>query len=210
MAIRDLWDCTKAKNKKYFDDSEVAVDEQWRNIIVPFLQGIDIKGKKALDLAAGTGRHCDHLNALFDKVDACDINLNNIETCRQKRKYDNAFLTNGNSILAENEYYDFVFSFDSMVHFDINTILDYLHEIKRVLKPGGYAFLHISNLLDSQYTAEIYGDITKNPHWRNLMCHRIFATLINNVANLDIVKFTRINWAEYANLDNLYLLRKII
>jgi SAM-dependent methyltransferase len=41
---------------------------------------------------------------------------------------------------------DFVYSFDVFVHLDLHTIWKYLQEIDRVLKPGGRAFLHTSNL----------------------------------------------------------------
>jgi SAM-dependent methyltransferase len=41
---------------------------------------------------------------------------------------------------------DFVYSFDVFVHLDLHTQWRYLQEIERVLKPGGRAFLHTTNL----------------------------------------------------------------
>jgi SAM-dependent methyltransferase len=41
---------------------------------------------------------------------------------------------------------DFIYSYDVFVHLDLHTIWKYVQEIARVLKPGGRAFLHTSNL----------------------------------------------------------------
>ncbi|MEO1009023.1 MAG: class I SAM-dependent methyltransferase [Planctomycetota bacterium] len=41
---------------------------------------------------------------------------------------------------------DFVFSYDSLVHAEIEALGSYLREMARVLRPGGFAFLHHSNL----------------------------------------------------------------
>lgn len=42
--------------------------------------------------------------------------------------------------------FDFIYSFDVFVHLDLHTIWKYLTEIRRVLKTGGKAFIHVSNL----------------------------------------------------------------
>jgi SAM-dependent methyltransferase len=44
------------------------------------------------------------------------------------------------------EHFDFVYSFDVFVHLDLHVMWQYAQEIARVLKPGGHAFLHTSNL----------------------------------------------------------------
>jgi ubiquinone/menaquinone biosynthesis C-methylase UbiE len=41
---------------------------------------------------------------------------------------------------------DFIYSYDVFVHLDLHTIWKYVQEIERVLKPGGRAFLHTTNL----------------------------------------------------------------
>jgi SAM-dependent methyltransferase len=43
-------------------------------------------------------------------------------------------------------HFDFIYSFDVFVHLDLHVMWTYLQEIARVLKPGGRAFLHTSNL----------------------------------------------------------------
>jgi SAM-dependent methyltransferase len=44
------------------------------------------------------------------------------------------------------ESLDFVYSYDVFVHLDLHTMWKYVQEIERVLKPGGRAFLHTTNL----------------------------------------------------------------
>lgn len=63
----------------------------------------------------------------------------------------------------------FLYSFDAMVHFDLEIILSYIPEFSRVLKSGAYAFVHHSN-----YSANPGGDFRENPHWRNFMSAGIF------------------------------------
>jgi hypothetical protein len=47
----------------------------------------------------------------------------------------------------QNKSCDFVFSFDSLVHADLEILQSYIYEIIRVLSPDGVAFIHHSNLL---------------------------------------------------------------
>jgi SAM-dependent methyltransferase len=42
---------------------------------------------------------------------------------------------------------DFAFTWDSLVHADAEVLRSYLSELARVLRPGGAAFVHHSNLL---------------------------------------------------------------
>ena len=44
------------------------------------------------------------------------------------------------------ERFDLIYSFDVFVHLDLHTIWKYFQEIRRVLKKGGKAFLHTTNL----------------------------------------------------------------
>lgn len=42
--------------------------------------------------------------------------------------------------------FDFVYAFDVFVHLDLHSLWKYFQEIQRILKPGGKAFLHTTNL----------------------------------------------------------------
>lgn len=57
------------------------------------------------------------------------------------------FLVNdGRSLRVGDERVDFAFSFDSLVHVEAPEVDGYVRELARVLKPGGTAWLHHSNL----------------------------------------------------------------
>ena len=61
---------------------------------------------------------------------------------------------------------DFAFSWDSLVHVDIEVLSAYLDELARKLKPGAHAFLHHSNL--GQFVDPATGDgSVANEHWRD-------------------------------------------
>lgn len=42
--------------------------------------------------------------------------------------------------------FDFLYAFDVYVHFDLHSIWQHLREINRLLRTGGRAFLHTTNL----------------------------------------------------------------
>jgi len=75
----------------------------------------------------------------------------------------------------------FVYCFEAAVHFDLEIILSYIKEFRRVLTPGGFGFVHHSNV-----TTNPGADFRTRPYWRNFMSKEIFAHLaIHN--GLDIV-----------------------
>jgi SAM-dependent methyltransferase len=63
----------------------------------------------------------------------------------------------------------FVYSFDSMVHFDSDVVRAYPGEIARVLRPGGCALCHYSN-----YMGNPTGSYRDHPGWRNFMGIELF------------------------------------
>jgi hypothetical protein len=58
-----------------------------------------------------------------------------------------------------------VFSFDSLVHVEIDVIKEYLSELVRVLSEDGVAFLHHSNMA-AYIDATGTGLTIENAHWR--------------------------------------------
>jgi hypothetical protein len=57
---------------------------------------------------------------------------------------------------VEGRQFDFVFSFDSLVHADWDAVGHYVPQVVRLLAPGGLAFLHHSNL-GAQPDAKVVG-----------------------------------------------------
>jgi SAM-dependent methyltransferase len=44
------------------------------------------------------------------------------------------------------QHFDFVYAFDVLVHFDVHLLWQHVRDLDRVLRPGGRAFLHTTNL----------------------------------------------------------------
>jgi SAM-dependent methyltransferase len=112
--------------------------------VFPFLKG------RILEIGPGHGRwtqflqpHCESLIGI-DLVKAC------IERCTVRfAQYPNLKFEINDGLTfptIENKSIDFAFSFDSLVHAESDVMSSYASELARVLKPGGVAFLHHSNL----------------------------------------------------------------
>jgi SAM-dependent methyltransferase len=94
-------------------------------------------------LTAYLAQHCSSLVLV-------DIAPNCIEFCRRRfagSGHVEYFVNDGSSLaFLENDSVDFAFSFDSLVHADRDAVVGYLRELERVLRVGGHAVLHHSNL----------------------------------------------------------------
>ncbi len=128
----------------------------WHGFILPRIQSFlphpagSAPDFRALEIAPGHGRctqflveRVPHL-VLVDLVEEC------LEHCRKRfAAYSHVeyFCNDGSSLaMLEDESIDFAFSWDSLVHVDHGPLRAYVFELARVLRPGGVAFLHHSNL----------------------------------------------------------------
>ena len=125
-----------------------SAEAQWNGClfprIFPFLEG------RILEIAPGFGRwtgflqdHCTSLIGI-DLAQAC------VDQCK-RRFHGNPkveFCANDGLTfpMVESASIDFAFSFDSLVHAESDVMASYTRELARVLKPGGVAFIHHSNL----------------------------------------------------------------
>ncbi len=78
----------------------------------------------------------------FDLVEKCT------QYCRDRFSEPNRTFVHNDGLRltgVKDRSIDLVFSFDSLVHANWETIRFYLSEILRVLRPGGFAFIHHSN-----------------------------------------------------------------
>lgn len=121
-----------------------STQAMWERTIWPRIKN-HFPVRSVLEIACGMGRcsrylipHCDKFVGI-DVVDKC------VESCRVKMPSGKFVVTDGLTIPVESDSIDFVFSWDSLVHCDMVTVLAYLKEIKRVLSPEGSAFIHHSN-----------------------------------------------------------------
>jgi SAM-dependent methyltransferase len=145
----------------YFVHAEEFMPLQWERTIWPIIKDEDFTS--TLELACGHGRNTEFLRRHAKSIDLVDVNQTCIEACEGRfgsEKDGCTFryhLTTGNSLPVPSGSVSFVYTWDSMVHFDKLVVRDYVHEVFRALKPGGSAFLHHSN----------YGTVAPNSNWIN-------------------------------------------
>jgi SAM-dependent methyltransferase len=122
---------------------------QWYGSIFPRIHR-HLRAGTILEIACGYGRWTHFLREHCDRLIGVDLVAKCIEACRQ-RFADASHLSfvqnDGRSLdfIADGSV-DFVFSFDSLVHVNATVMQAYLSQFPRILRPGGTAFLHHSNL----------------------------------------------------------------
>jgi SAM-dependent methyltransferase len=197
-----LWG--NAAEDTYFSRAERDVDAVWDALIRPVLGPLSYD--TALDIAAGRGRNSVKLATRAKKVICVDINPENVEFPRERFRGDHRFhiILNDGVTLGDidSDTVDLAYSFDAMVHFDMEIVISYVNECFRVLRPGMHAFIHHSN-----YSSNPGDDFRNNPHWRNFMSLPLFRHIVIR-AGFSILLSESLSWGSIADLDGIGLLRK--
>jgi len=168
-------------------------DAQWRGAILPRIGGLLPTGL-TVEIGCGFGRYSHWLREwtqrllLFDLVDRC------VEACLERFSQDPDVQVLRNDGLSlpgvEARSVDFVFSFDSLVHAEIDVLAAYLRELSRVLAPDGAAFLHHSNfkaVLDERQES-------KNWHFRGETASAAGVRQIASVCDLLVIRQEVVDW----------------
>lgn len=127
-------------------------DIQWLSTLRPRLGRLLPTGR-IVEIAPGYGRWTNYLLDECEQLTGYDLNERCIASCEERfaaavSSGRGVFFVNDGLSLPQTEAdsASLVFSFDSLVHVEQDVIDSYLGEIERVLRPGGHAFLHHSNL----------------------------------------------------------------
>lgn len=180
------------KESSYFEQAEMSLDRHWKHFIEPVVgtRRYDL----AIDLAVGWGRNTEMLRRICDKVIGIDINQESIDYCTERFKgIDNvSFIkTDGAELKGiEDNSVDLMYCFDAMVHFQPEVVDAYVAEFARVLKPGGFGFIHHSN-----WTNALGGNFQEQPHWRNYMSSELFSYFVYR-EGLKMLEQKIIDWDE--------------
>lgn len=122
---------------------------QWYGTLLPRVRAW-LPAEHLLEIAPGHGRWTQFLHPHAGRMTLVDLSASCIEACRKRFAgvpHLQYAVNDGRSLAAAaDRSVDLVFSFDSLVHVEADVVQGYLSEIARVLKPGGAAFLHHSNL----------------------------------------------------------------
>lgn len=202
------------KNSCYYEDAEKPgnIDTFWGKKSIFYQHFSSLDATHIVEIACGHGRHLAMYREKTASVTLVDVNKENIDFCKQRFSgiAGIAYVINNGVDLRpiENNSKTAVFSYDSMVHFEVADIFSYLLDINRVLFPGGRALLHHSNYTGSP--GRMWGS---NPHARNFMSADLFAHCAIK-AGLDVVAQSLITWGDgkdrFHNLDCVTLCQKKI
>jgi SAM-dependent methyltransferase len=124
-------------------------ETQWHGSILPRIRR-HLPVHTILEIAPGFGRWTQFLAGLCERLILVDLSEKCISACQARFRdlqHVEYHVNDGQSLsfVAPNSV-DFVFSFDSLVHVEAEVVESYVSEIGRILKHGGGAFLHHSNL----------------------------------------------------------------
>ena len=135
----------------YFEDAEPKIDDEWERFIWPTIK--DFNFETVLELAPGGGRNTEKLTAVSNKIIAVDFNAYAIEQTRERLGSSHGgcqieyHVNNGTDLqMIKDNSVSAIYSWDAAVHFDASILECYVPEFARVLKPGGFGFVHHSDL----------------------------------------------------------------
>lgn len=138
-------------------------EAQWFGSLYPRLHRV-LPARRILEIAPGFGRWTRFLLPLCQNYLGLDLSARCVGACQEI--FSNAphaiFIQNDGLSLerAPAESFDLVFSFDSLVHAELDVFAHYIPQILQKLVPAGVGFIHHSNFLTP-------GDILPAPHYRS-------------------------------------------
>lgn len=193
---------------RYYEKMETLSNGFWRSGSLWVNTFNQLDHRVVLEIACGAGRHIQEvLNGPYqvERYIAVDTSPDALARVKERFKDDprlEVYQIEGDCGLPEDlEGVTTVFSYDSMVHFELLTVWGYLQQIHRVLVPGGKALLHHSN-----YSENPEGDFQTSPGWRNYMTESTFRHLASR-AGLVTLNTRLIDWCRPKS-DALSLLQR--
>jgi len=121
---------------------------QWQGSILPRISKW-IPSSNILEIAPGHGRWSTFLIDNATSYIGVDFSQECIEFCQQRfseTKKARFYANDGRTLsMVKDNSCDFVFSFDSLTHLEMDVMESYIKEILRVLNDKGVAFIHHSN-----------------------------------------------------------------
>lgn len=124
-------------------------EAQWFGSLYPRLHRL-LPAKRVLEIAPGFGRWTKFLVRNCESYVGVDLSDKCVAACQSTFAAAShaLFIQNDGLSLAQADgSFDFVFSFDSLVHAELDVLTQYIPQIIGKLTPDGVAFIHHSNLL---------------------------------------------------------------
>ena len=174
---RQIWNQDHDWTQQGEEWSEVwgGSEAQWFGAILPRIHAFVPTGT-ILEIAPGFGRWTTYLKRYCANLAVVDLAEECIKACRQRFASDSHisyYVNDGKSLaMIQDKSIDFVFSFDSLVHAEVDVIKAYLGQLAMKLSPNGIGFIHHSNLGKYQRAFSLIDKIPSE--FRELVINRIF------------------------------------
>jgi ubiquinone/menaquinone biosynthesis C-methylase UbiE len=168
----------------------------WNMTIFPRIQSF-VPSKNILEIAPGFGRCTQFLKDFCDNLIVVDISEKCIRACQERFRECSTIkyhINDGKSLdMISDQSIDFIFSWDSLVHADKSVMEAYILQFSRILKPGGYGFIHHSNL--SEYRDKRTGKLKyENLHFRDETMDSSLFLKYSHESGLHCILQEKINW----------------
>jgi SAM-dependent methyltransferase len=126
-------------------------EAQWFGMLLPRIHRF-FPAARVLEIAPGYGRWTRFLLPSCSDYVGIDLSPACIDACRgrfQSASHARFEVNDGKSLaVAADGGFDLIFSFDSLVHAELDVFENYVPQILKKLSPTGVAFLHHSNLAE--------------------------------------------------------------
>lgn len=186
------------------DPNEIVIFWDKNSVFYHLFQQLDLTNM--IELACGHGRHVPYYQDFAGTITLVDILEENMVICRDRfKETENIIYYKNNGFNLEelpSDQYTALFTYDSMVHFEMMDVYSYLKDIYRVLEVGGKALFHHSN-----YNKDYKADFSHELHARCFMDKDVFAHLAYRVG-FKILEQKVIDWHGVKELDCITLVEK--
>ena len=146
---------------------------QWLTVIWPRIEPF-LPCSTLLEIAPGFGRWTQFLLPSSTTYIGIDLSARCVEACKSRfsgQSHASFYQNDGRRLVhVADGSVDFAFSFDSLVHVEIDVIEAYLGELGKKLAPDGVAFLHHSNL--AYYLGNVGAQFARSPRFEQAMHRR--------------------------------------
>jgi len=126
-----------------------GAETHWHATILPRIR-LFLPATRVLEIASGYGRWSSFLIDCANEYTGVDLNPECVSACKKRfsaARHATFVANDGKSLVAvADNSIEFAFSFDSLVHVEIDVIEAYFNELSRILSRDGVAFIHHSNL----------------------------------------------------------------
>lgn len=206
-----------AKEGEEWSSAWGGSEPQWFGAIFPRIHSFVPTGT-ILELAPGFGRWTKYLKNCCEHLVIVDLSENCIKAC-QRRFASESHITyhvnDGKSLaMVPDRSIDLVFSFDSLVHAEVDVIQGYLNQMPTKLKSNGVGFIHHSNI--GEYW-RYFSIIEKMPaslrdrlmqkglldqtHWRAFSMRALSFEKLCEDAGLQCISQEIVNWGTKRLID---------